>query len=329
VIKDNTGRLAPKITETINGNPLVPRGYSGIWDTALTPSTYYIHPYAYTPIIVKTTQRVYTYQKSDRFDDSIAIRSSDGFQIAADIRVVAVVPPEDAPRLVALHGNPDSVVKNAQEGEDLEILESQGVLPVVRAEVRNIGEKITALNMINQRSEKEKELEAAVRTKLERGYMKVIAVYLANVDPTITEAGRNLLTTQTDKKIAQERIATYSQQREAEETRKTLVNAQTTANTEQQLVEAQRSILINKQKGEAQLVLAEFERKAYEQVIAALGVDYAGKMELIKLAGEKGVVITPSVFLGGGDATSAIAGALFAPKPTVLPAKADAPAATK
>jgi len=316
VIKDNTGRVSSKVTETINGNQLVPRGFAGIWDVALTPGTYYIHPYAFKPILVKTTQRVYTYQKGDKFDDSISIRSSDGFQIAADIRIVVVVTPENAPRLVALHGDPDQVVRNAQEGEDLEILESQGVLPVIRAEVRNIGEKITALNMVNQRSEKEKELETAVGKKLESGFLKVIAIYLANVDPTITEAGRNLLSTQTDKKIAQERIATYQQQQAAEETRKALVNAQTTANTEKELVEAQRSILINKERGAAQLALAEYQRKSYQEVISALGVDYVGKMELIKLAGEKNVTITPNVYFGsGGDSSAALAGAIFAKPP--------------
>jgi regulator of protease activity HflC (stomatin/prohibitin superfamily) len=313
VIKDNTGNPYPGNAETVNGNRLVPRGYSGIWNVALTPDTYYLNPIAYTPILVKTTQRVYTYQKTPHDDYSINIRSKDGFTIAVDVRVVTAVTPENAPRLVALHGNPDLVVKNIQEDETLENLEAQGVLPVVRAEVRNIGEKIDALDLINQRSEKEAELTSRVKAKLEAGFLNVSAFYLANVDLTVTEAGKNLLQTQTDKKIAQERIATYNQQMLAEETRKALVNAETTANTEKNLVEAQRNILINEQAGKAQLTLADYQRQAYEKVVQALGVENAARLEIIRLAGEKNVVITPQVFLGN-DVSAAIAGALFTPK---------------
>ena len=324
VIKDNTGNPFTGEAETINGNRLVPRGYSGIWNVALTPDTYYINPVALTAIMVKTTQRVYTYQRTHADDNSINIRSSDGFTIAADVRVVAVVTPENAPRIVALHGDPDRVVKNIQEDETLEILEAQGVLPAVRAEVRNIGEKIAALDLINQRSEKEVELRARVKAKLEAGFLTTLAVYLANVDLTITEAGQRLLQTQTDRKTAYEQMATYRQQQQAEETRKALVNAQTTANTERDLVQAQRSILINEQAGQAQLVLADYQRRSYEKVVQALGIENAARLEMIRLAGEKGVVITPQVFLGNDPAT-AIAGALFTPRPALQPPAPQSP----
>jgi ferredoxin-fold anticodon binding domain-containing protein len=313
VIKDNTGRPYPGDAETVNGNRLVPRGYSGIWNVALTPDTYYLHHTAFTPIRVKSIQRVYTYQKTHADDNSINIRSKDGFTIATDIRVVVVVTPENAPRLVALHGDPDLVTKSFQEDETLENLEAQGVLPVVRAEVRNIGEKINALDLINQRAEKETELSARVKAKLESGYLKVIAVYLANVDLTVTEAGKNLLQTQTDQEIAKKQVDAYNQQKLAEDTRKTLVNAITTANTEKELVESQRSVLINEQKGQAMLKLADYQRQSYLKVVEALGVDNAAKLEFIRLAGEKNVVITPQVFLGN-DTAAAVAGALFMPK---------------
>jgi ethanolamine utilization protein EutQ (cupin superfamily) len=152
-----------------------------------------------------------------------------------------------------------------------------------------------------------------VKAKLESGYLKVIAVYLANVDLTVTEAGKNLLQTQTDQEIAKKQVDAYNQQKLAEDTRKTLVNAITTANTEKELVESQRSVLINEQKGQAMLKLADYQRQSYLKVVEALGVDNAAKLEFIRLAGEKNVVITPQVFLGN-DTAAAVAGALFMPK---------------
>jgi hypothetical protein len=133
------------------------------------------------------------------------------------------------------------------------------------------------------------------------------------VDLTVTEAGKNLLQTQTDQEIAKKQVDAYNQQKLAEDTRKTLVNAMTTANTEKELVESQRSVLINEQKGQAQLKLADYQRQSYSKVVEALGVENAAKLEFIRLAGEKNVVITPQVFLGS-DPGAALAGALLIPK---------------
>ena len=131
VIKNNAGRAFTGEAETINGVPLVPPGFAGICAVPLLPGTHYIHPDAYTAIRVKSTQRVYVYQKNDKDDDSIIVRSKDNFPTAIEVRASVVVEPKDAPKVVALFGNPDLIENNQQEGEPLEILESQAVLPVL------------------------------------------------------------------------------------------------------------------------------------------------------------------------------------------------------
>lgn len=313
VIKDNTGNAFTGDAETINGVRLVPKGYSGIWASALTPDTYYLNTQALSPIAVKTSVRNYTYQRTDKYDDSIHVRSSDGFLMGVEVRVAVVVTPENAPRIVALYGKPDDVLKNAQEDDDLEVLEAQGVLPIIRAEVRNIGEKITALEMVNQRAEKEKVLQELVAHRLEQNYLKVVGLYLANVDLTITDAGKALLATQTDKEIATKSIETFKQQQAAQDQRKTLVAAQTTADMEKTLTEARISKEVNEERGKAQLKLAEYEAQAYQKIVEALGIENAARLEMIRRAGESNVVITPQVFLGN-DPGAALAGALLAPK---------------
>jgi regulator of protease activity HflC (stomatin/prohibitin superfamily) len=311
VIRDNTGKAFKGEPELINGNPLVPKGFAGIWKEPLLPGLHYIHPTAYTPTKVKTTHRVFTYQKTEKYDDSILIRSKDGFQISISARVAIVIEPNNAPKLVALLGNPDLKVKSNQEDDNLEMVESQCVLPNVRTQIRNIGEKITALDMISLRSQKADELFNLLKPELEKNYLKAVAVYLDNADPSITDAGKALMETQTDKKIALEQIETFNQQQAAQETRQKLVNAETNANMEKNLVEAERSIEINRKTGEAQLVAAQYERQAYEEIIQALGQDNAAKIQIIKTAGDQNVKIIPDVYVSGNNTADNITGAIL------------------
>ena len=64
VVKANAGKRFDGITEKVNGVPMVPNGYRGIWDTALIPDQYYMHPDAYEIIHVMTTNRIYSYTET-------------------------------------------------------------------------------------------------------------------------------------------------------------------------------------------------------------------------------------------------------------------------
>lgn len=65
VIKSNSGKrwsATDGVGDLVNGVPLVPRDHIGVWAEPLTPGGYYLNTQAYVPIVVKTTQRTYTYQ---------------------------------------------------------------------------------------------------------------------------------------------------------------------------------------------------------------------------------------------------------------------------
>ena len=61
VIKANAGaQYVPNDGEEVvmvNGTPIVPQGFRGIWTTALTPNAYYLHPGAYMVTRVQTTNQ--------------------------------------------------------------------------------------------------------------------------------------------------------------------------------------------------------------------------------------------------------------------------------
>lgn len=135
---------------TVNGEEFVPQGFRGLWSQPLPSGTYRMNPDAYQIIRVRTTPRVYSYGGVARkagaagTDSSIMVRSKDGITLSVALSVSLSVGAEDAPYLVALLGDPDRVMKDEQEDEELEILEARLVLPTARAALRNVAESFDA-----------------------------------------------------------------------------------------------------------------------------------------------------------------------------------------
>ena len=132
VINSHIGPRAPadgKPVEWVNGMPLVPRDYRGIWTEVLAAGSYpELKPGAQGPTRGKSGQRIYDFyaivpnqtgrgpvtkaggpapMSSAAVEAPVTVRSKDGFLLPIDVRLHCTVTAEQAPRLVALVGNPD------------------------------------------------------------------------------------------------------------------------------------------------------------------------------------------------------------------------------
>jgi regulator of protease activity HflC (stomatin/prohibitin superfamily) len=333
VIKANTGR-APGVdaVTTVNGVPLVAEGERGVWRAALPPGAYNLNTFAYMPTVVKTSQRVYTYQTVTTHpaataatlgDWSVTVRSQDGFSFPVDVRVSCAVEARDAPFLVALLGNPDLVVKDDQEDEDLEILEGKVVLPAVRAIFRNVAEGMGALAFVNARSQIERDASVQMREALAVFHLTCSGVYVGNIHLDASEAGRQLIATQTDREVAVTQQALYGEQRKAQEARATLVKAQEDAEQQRYLAQATYAVQLAEQhalaqeaqaRGESEysVITGEGRAKAYDAMAKILGRDQVARLEALRLAAEGHVQITPQVLVtDAGGALDALAGTLL------------------
>lgn len=362
VIKSNTGRIwtegSAKV-EFVNGIPLVPRGFRGVWSEPIAPGGYYLNSKAFVPIAVKTTQRVYTYQatptpshtpnsakpvqaqraqdkarmqpapqaqnSSNTTDWSVTVRSKDGFQFPVDVRVACFVEAAHAPYLVALLGNPDSIVNDDQEGEELEVLEARIILPSIRAIFRNVAETMSALEFVNRRSEIEALAASRIKTELAKFRVTCDGLYVGNIHLDSTEAGQKLLATQTDREVALNQQKLFEQQKSAEESRAKFVRAQEEAEQQRNLAAAEYKVRIEKEnaqalaakaKGDAdyQIITGEGRAEAYRKLVDALGRDYVAQIELLKQVAEGKVQITPQVMVqgaGGSGTIDALAGTIL------------------
>jgi regulator of protease activity HflC (stomatin/prohibitin superfamily) len=347
VIKSNTGKVVPHDSRAftiVNGVPLVPRDFRGIWGEALMPGAYYLNTEAFMPTFVKTTQRTYTYQSTTQpvspratppvatgrgqtapaaatgpnQDWAISVRSKDGFSFPVDVRVACAVEAANAPYLVALLGNPDQTVKDEQEDETLEVLEARIILPVVRAVFRNVAESMTALEFVARRSEIERSASERITAELARYRVTCDGVYVGNIHLDVTEPGRQLLATQTDREVAVNQEKLFGQQKLAEVARANLVRATEEAEQQRNLAAAEYKVRIEgenakaqvaKAKGEAeaQVIMGEGRAKAYAMLVETLGQNQVAQLELLKLVVEGKVQITPQVMVSGqGSSTGTL-----------------------
>ncbi len=359
VIKSNSGlrsKSGDPRADLVNGVPLVPRDHIGVWAEPLTPGGYYLNTYAYVPTVVKTTQRTYTYQaagnskptaparaaknapgaaaSSGSDDWSVSVRSKDGFSFPVDVRVACAVEAKNAPYLVALLGDPDSVVQDEQEDEKLEVLEARIILPAVRAIFRNVAETMNALEFVNRRSEIEALATRRITAELARYRVTCDGVYVGNIHLDASPAGQQLLATQTDREVALNQQKLYEQQKQAEESRAQLVRAQEEAEQQRQLAAAEYKVRVEgenaksqvvRAKGEAesQVIIGEGRAKAYKLLVETLGQQQVAQLEILKLVVEGKVQITPQVMVSGqaaGGTLDALAGTLLRQTAPAAPA---------
>ncbi len=335
VITARTGTQPPAGGMLVNGVPLVPKGCRGIWLEPLPPGAYYLNTQAYAPTLIKTIQRVYTYQQAQTRsttsktatasgnDWSVTVRSKDGFSFPIDVRVGCAVEAKDAPYLVALLGDPDKRVKDEQEDEELEVLEAKVILPAVRAIFRNVTETMNALEFVDRRSSIEKEATERMRVELAKFHVTCDGVYVGNIHLDSSEAGRMLIATQTDREVAVNQQILYAEQRKAQESRAAFVKAQEDAEQQRNLAQATFAVQVQEQqalaraaeaKGESdyQIITGEGRAKAYRAMVEALGREQVAQLEMLKLVAEGKIQITPQVMVqGGGGLMDALAGTLL------------------
>jgi len=277
---------------TVNGTPIVPEGYRGIWKTAKTPKSYYLHPYAYKVTRVQTTNRVYEYAGPQ----AIAVRTRDGFEFPVDVRVTVKISAQNAPYVVAKLADPDR-----KDGK-FTVLEQRVILPLIRAIFRNTAESRNALEFVNQRSDIEKLATEELRVGLEEFKVETDGVFVADIRIGDSEAGKRLLATQTDREVAEQEQATFAEKKKAQDARSEAVRAEEEANQQIEQAQARSRVIVAQEDAKALIAQAEGEAEAYRKKMEALGgVDNFVRLELARMALERWEGSVPRVFtLGDG-----------------------------
>jgi len=288
---------------------VVPDGYRGIQELVVGPGRYYINTLAKTPIIIPTTNQTVEWTAGEVVNtfNPFEVISKDGFTMALEVRVVFRVKPEDAPFMVAKIGGIERLIQNVMH-------------PLIDSIFRNQASESSAMAYLQNRHEEQERAEARVRAHLLKYHVDVVNVLICHI-----HLPEELMKTQTEKILAEQRQSMYNAQREAEVERIQLERTKSQADNQRDLMQATVGVEISGKRaeqrraegeGEAHYIsqtgraeaekvrlLGEAQGVAYREQVNALGPQGVALVEVLKVIGEKGVRITPDIMASGGGGT--------------------------
>jgi regulator of protease activity HflC (stomatin/prohibitin superfamily) len=249
---------------------VVPAGYRGIQETVVGPGRYYVNTLAVSPIVIPTTNQTveWTAGEVDNTFNPFEVISKDGFTMQLEVRVVFRVKPEDAPFMVAKIGSIDKLIQNVMH-------------PLIDSIFRNQASESSAMAYLQNRHEEQERAEARVRAHLLKYHVDVVNVLICHI-----RLPEELMKTQTEKILAEQKQSMFNAQREAEEQRIQLEKTKAHADNQRDLMAATVGVEISGKRaeqrkaegdGEAHYILAtgRAEAERVRMMGEAQGVAYA------------------------------------------------------
>jgi uncharacterized membrane protein YqiK len=300
---------------------LVNLGHKGVWVSPLYPGKHPINTRVMKIELVPTTNIVLnwaTRTESHHYDEklsSITVRSKDGFGFNLDVSQIIHVGALDAPKVISRVGSMQNLVDHVLQ-------------PIVGNYFRNSAQDYTVLDFLSARSQRQVEAAEHIRAALAAYDVQAIDTLIGDIHPPA-----ELMQTQTDRKIAEERRKTYEVQEAAQKQRQQLVRQTSLADIQHEVVGAEQGVNIAELKananvkqatgdaestrlraiGEAEAIRATGQAKAeaYRVGVEALGTQGYTVMQLMQIVGERQVRIVPDVAVSGANSSTGIVDGLL------------------
>jgi len=290
---------------------LVNAGHKGVWVTPLYPGKHPINtrimkvePVPTTNIVLNWASRTESHNYDAKLS-SITVRSRDGFAFNLDVSQIIHVGALDAPKVISRVGSMQNLVDHVLQ-------------PIVGNYFRNSAQDYTVLDFLSARSQRQTEAAGHIRVALQAYDVQAIDTLIGDINPPA-----ELMQTQTDRKIAEERRKTYEVQEAAQVQRQQLVRQTSLADIQQQVVGAEQGVSIAELQanahikqatgeaeavrlramGEAEAIRATGQAKAeaYRAGVESLGSQSYTVMQLMQIVGERNVRIVPDVAVSGAS----------------------------
>ncbi|HTB85092.1 MAG TPA: SPFH domain-containing protein [Candidatus Sulfotelmatobacter sp.] len=288
---------------------LVNVGHKGVWVSPLYPGKHPINTRVMKVELVPTTNIVLNWanrSEAHHYDEklsSITVRSKDGFAFNLDVAQIIHVGALDAPKVISRVGSMQNLVDHV-------------VQPIVGNYFRNSAQGYTVLDFLSARTQRQVEATEHIRKAIGAYDVQAIDTLIGDINPPA-----QLMTTQTDRKIAEEERKTFEVQEAAQKQRQQLVRQTAIADIQQQVVGAEQGVNIAELKananvkqatgeseatrlhalGEAEAIRATGQAKAeaYRVGVESLGAQGYTVMQLMQIVGERNVRIVPDVSVTG------------------------------
>ncbi len=227
---------------------LVERGTRGVWSEPLLPGKYAFNTYAGKMVIVPTTNFILRWDQDTtgqhKFDENlseVSLITRDAFEPTLPLSVVVHIDYRKAPLVIQRFG-------------DIKKLVEQTLDPMVSAYFKNVAQKRTLIELLQERSDIQEQAGAQMREKFNAYNLELQEVLIGTPRAAAgNDQIEKVLQQLRERQVAEERVTTYAKQRIAAAGERELREAEARAHQQTVITESELSITVQENQGKAAL----------------------------------------------------------------------------
>jgi len=245
---------------------LVLNGSRGVWKDPLLPGKYAFNTYAGKIEIIPTVNFILKWVRGEvgamKLDENlseISLITKDAFEPTLPLSVVMHIDYKKAPMIIQRFG-------------DVKKLVEQTLDPMVSAFFKNIAQKMTLIELLQNRASIQEESAAQMKAKFEAYSLDLQEVLIGTPRaPAGDHTIENILIQLRSRQIAREQVETYQEQERAAVQERTLNEAKATAAAQTALTQSLIQVKVNENEGAAALARAQKDAETRKVTAAAVG----------------------------------------------------------
>jgi uncharacterized membrane protein YqiK len=245
---------------------LVLNGSRGVWKDPLLPGKYAFNTYAGKIEIIPTVNFILKWVRGEvgamKLDENlseISLITKDAFEPTLPLSVVMHIDYKKAPMIIQRFG-------------DVKKLVEQTLDPMVSAFFKNIAQKMTLIELLQNRASIQEESAAEMKAKFEAYSLDLQEVLIGTPRaPAGDHTIENILIQLRSRQIAREQVETYQEQERAAIQERTLNEAKATAAAQSALTQSLIQVKVNENEGAAALARAQKDAETRKVTAAAVG----------------------------------------------------------
>jgi uncharacterized membrane protein YqiK len=245
---------------------LVANGSRGVWQEPLLPGKYAFNTFAGKVEVIPTVNFILKWVRGEsgamKLDENlseISLITKDAFEPTLPLSVVMHIDYKKAPMIIQRFG-------------DVKKLVEQTLDPMVSAYFKNVGQKMTLIELLQNRAAIQEESSNEMKAKFASYSLELQEVLIGTPrastgDQTI----ENILIQLRSRQVAREQIETYQEQEKAAVQERTLNEAKATAAAQLALTQSSIQIRVHENEGAAALARAHKDAETVKVTAAAAG----------------------------------------------------------
>lgn len=245
---------------------LVANGSRGVWQDPLLPGKYAFNTYAGKVEIIPTVNFILKWVRGEvgalKLDENlseISLVTKDAFEPTLPLSVVMHIDYQKAPMIIQRFG-------------DVKKLVEQTLDPMVSAYFKNVGQKMTLIELLQNRAQIQEESASQMKLKFAEYSLDLQEVLIGTPrasagDHTI----ENILIQLRTRQVALEQVVTYQEQEKAAIQERALNEAKATAAAQSALTQSLIQVKVQENEGAAALARAQKDAETVRVTAAAIG----------------------------------------------------------